>query len=848
MRGLNRVWRVTPWPPQAVAFAARLGVPPLVGALLLGRGIDLDAAAAFLRPHPAHLHDPYGLPDMDRAVERLLRAIQDDERVLVWGDYDVDGVAATCIMVEALVQAGAHHVEYYIPHRVEEGYGLHGPTLESRARDGASLVVTVDCGVHDHQVLTAAASWGMDVIVTDHHPCPSRLPPAAAVFSARRGDSRYRFADLAGAGIAFKVVQALAARASGVDPEAALDLAALGTIADVVPLVGENRVLAKLGLERLSHTRRPGLDALAQIAGIRGALDAASVAFGLAPRLNATGRVARADAAVRLLRSRHAGEAAGLARELDQCNQLRQQLEEVVLSDIRRAGLEEDDRRVLVLSGCGWHPGVLGIVASRLVDAYWRPVVLVGMDNGVGRGSARSIPGFDIREALHACQSHLTRFGGHALAAGLSVAPGALAGLSEELNRLASASPPGPFLPVLDIDAEVSLGDLSLSLLEALEGLSPCGAANPRPLLVVRDVQVERLRKLGQHGKHLTFDVRDRQGRGVPAVAFRVGDRGGWEGRLDLAFRPELDQWRSTQRLRLLVEDWRPAGDGGPGEGLYTAVSMLAGTRPPPPAAAKVRAAAAPPLFDGRGSNIRAVVEEASTESVLAWALHPGQARELAGRLRSRERNVQYYEAGLPEAYRRYIEESFEQGALHALVSPDPGAWWPARPSTVVWCTPAPTPALFSSRSARAARVILAYGATEVAEALSYWRALALDREVLVQLYRTLGSLEKKIQRPVPAASLREQVEREFPGSGWGLVAAGLQVFTELRLVAVEWVDDVESVIMLPAPAPRLELEQSPTYMRRRQEWMGAVVSVSGALEEPVATYRRWLKDEMGEG
>ncbi|HAI20625.1 MAG TPA: single-stranded-DNA-specific exonuclease RecJ [Clostridiales bacterium UBA8153] len=848
MRSLNRVWKVAAWPAQAAAFAGRLGVPPLVGALLIGRGLDLDTAAAFMRPQPAHLHDPYGLPDMDRAVDRLLRAMRDDERVLVWGDYDVDGVAATCLLMEALLQAGARHVDYHIPHRIQEGYGLHGPTLEGWARQGTSLVVTVDCGVHDHQVLTQAAAWGMDVIVTDHHPCPSRLPPAVAVVSARRGDSRYRFPDLAGAGIAFKVVQGLAAHVPGVDPETALDLAALGTIADVVPLVGENRVLAKLGLERLSQVRRPGLDALAQIAGIRGALDAAGVAYGLAPRLNAAGRVARADAAVHLLRTQQAAEAAGLAKELDQCNQLRQQMEEAVLSDVRRVLPDGDDRRVLVLSGCGWHPGVLGIVASRLVDAYWRPVVLVGLEDGVGRGSARSIPGFDIGEALEACQAHLTRFGGHAMAAGVSVAAGALDDLNDALNRFASAAPPGLFLPVLDIDAEVSLGDLSLSLLEALEGLSPCGAANPQPLLMVRDVQVERMRRLGQHGQHLGFDVRDRQGRCVPAVAFRVGSRGGWEGRLDLAFRPELDQWRSTKRVRLLVEDWRPAGDGGPGEDLHAAISTLEGTRPQSSTLSRVEVVTPPPLNDGRGRDCRAVVEEVSGGAVLVWALHPGQARELTGHLRSRGRDVQYYDAGLPVAYRRYIEESFEQGALPTLVSPDPGEWWPVRPSTVVWCTPAPTPARFFSRSARAARVVLAYGAVEVADALNYWRAMALDREVLVRLYRTLGNLEKRLQRPVPVESVRGEVEKEFPGSGWVLVELGLKVFAELRLAAVERVDGAESVIMLPAPAQRPELDQSPTYARRRQEWSEAVVSVSVALEESVDTYRRWLEKAMGEG
>jgi single-stranded-DNA-specific exonuclease len=848
MRGLNRVWRVAPWPPQAAAFAARLGVPPLVGALLLGRGIDPENAAAFLRPHPAQLHDPYGLPDMEPAVERLLRAIRDGERVLVWGDYDVDGVAATCIMMEALAQAGARNVEYYIPHRIQEGYGLHGPTLERYARDGTTLVVTVDCGVHDHETLAAAASWGMDVIVTDHHPCPPQLPPAVAVVSAQRGDSLYRFPGLAGAGVAFKVMQALAARALGVNPETALDLAALGTIADVVPLVGENRVLAKLGLERLSHSRRPGLDALAQVAGIKGALDATSVAFGLAPRLNAAGRIARADASLHLLSTRHAGEAAVLAKELDQYNQLRQTLEETVLADIRRASPEGDDRRVLVLSGCGWHPGVLGIVASRLVDAYWRPVVLVGLDDGVGRGSARSVPGFDIRAALHACRSHLTRFGGHSLAAGLSVASSALPILSEELNLWARAAPPGVFLPALDIDAEVSLGDLSLSLLEALENLSPCGAANPQPLLMVRDVQVEGPRRLGQHGQHLAFNVRDRMGRSVPAVAFRTGNRGGWEGRLDLAVRPELDQWRSAKRLRLLVEDWRPAGDGGPGEGLYAAVSALGSIRSPGPAVPKFRVAIPPPIGDDRGRNPRAVMEECSGEAVLAWTLHPGQARELASYLRSRGRDAQYYDAGLPVAYRRFIEESFEQGTLHTLVSPDPGEWWPVRPTTVVWCTPAPTPARFLSRSAQAARVVLAYGTGEVADAARYWRALALDREVLAGLYRSLGSLEKRLQRPVPVESIRDQLEREFPGSGWALVEAGLKVFTELGLVAVERVDDAESVIMLPAPAQRLQLDQSPTYARRRQEWADAVVNVSGALEEPIATYRRWLEAGMGEG
>lgn len=846
VNGLSRVWRIAPWPPGAGEFAARLGVPPLMGALLLGRGLDLAEAPAFLRPDPGHFHDPFTLPDMDRAVERLLRAVRDGERILVWGDYDVDGITATCIMMEALHQLGARHVECYIPHRVHEGYGLHGPTLSAWARSGVSLVITVDCGVQDHQVLSDAARWGLDVIVTDHHRCPDRLPPAIAVVSAQRGDSRYRFPHLSGAGVAFKVMQALSGYAGSIRPETALDLVALGTIADVVPLVGENRVLARLGLEVLNHSLRPGLEALSRVAGVTGALDAERVAFGLAPRLNAAGRVDRADSALRLLMSQDPVQAGILAGELDQHNRRRQALEEAILEDVRRAAPGLKDQRVLVLAGSGWHPGVLGIVASRLVDAYWRPVVLVGLEGGRGRGSARSIPGFDMYEALQACSRHLTQFGGHTSAAGLSLDAGAVEGLRDELNRLAMAAPPETLLPVLDIDAEVSLADLSLTLLEAMATLAPHGAANNQPVFMVRDVQVEGVRRLGQNGHHLGFNVHDRHGCAVPAVAFRAGARtAGLDGRVDLAFCPVLDTWRGTRRLRLMVQDWRPAGDGGPGECLYAAVSALGGGESwPAPAVPWVSKGTLPALVDRRRWSPGQVLADLPDVARLVWALDETQARELAGTMRGRGLNAQYYGATLPFAYRQYIEESFEQGRIAALVSPDPGEWWPTRPVTAVWCTPPPTPAVFSARSARAVQVILAFGAGEVTGALSYWRALVPDREWLATVYRILLGQEKKLRRPVPLARARDRMEKEFPGLGRALLGLSLEVFGELRLAAVEMVDGEEAVILLPAPRTRLELEHSPTYARLRQEWSEAGANVARALDGPLSTYRRWLENQ----
>jgi single-stranded-DNA-specific exonuclease len=555
---------------RAARLAAALGIHPLAARVLAARGLgERDAAEAFLAASIADLPDPFTMKGMEAAVARIVRAVECGERIACYGDYDVDGVTSTALLAGLLRAAGGDTVTY-VPHRLAEGYGLNGGAVARLAGEGVRLLVTLDCGITSVAEVRAAAALGVDSVVVDHHTVPVELPAAAAILNPHQPGCGYASKDLAAVGVTFALAMALRRRlrergrfgAERPEPnlKEALDLVALGTIADVVPLVGANRILVRWGLEELAHGRRPGVRALKRVAGVPdGApVSAGQVAFRLAPRINAAGRLDDAGRGVRLLLSRGEGEARALAEELDRENQARQEIERRILAEAMddavprvRAGA-----RGLVLAREGWHAGVVGIVASRVVERFHRPAVLVALGEGTGKGSGRSVEGFHLYEALAACGAHLARFGGHRHAAGVSVEASRVAAFREAFEAEAAARlSPEDLVPRCRIDGWVEEREVTNRAAEDLARLGPFGAGHAEPVFAMRR-PAARARTVGAGGAHLKLAL----GR-LDAIGFGLGDRlPACGGALEAAFTIGFDEWDGMRRLQLRLRDVRGAG------------------------------------------------------------------------------------------------------------------------------------------------------------------------------------------------------------------------------------------------------------------------------------------------
>lgn len=551
-------------PERATALARDVGAPLAVAHALVHRGVDTAALAQrYLDPALEDLHDPFLLRGLEPAVERLRVAIARKEGVLVHGDYDVDGITATFLLTSVLSELGAR-TEYRIPHRTRDGYGLSDGAVDEARRRGCTLIVTVDCGITAHGPIARAREAGVDVIITDHHEPPPVLPDALAIVNPHQKGCAYPFKALAGVGVAFKLAEALLRGHGGITrAREFLDVVALGTIADVVPLVGENRVLARLGLDRLNATQRPGLQALAEVTGLAGKrISSGHVAFVLAPRINASGRMGNAEQGLRLLLAREAREARSLADSLEEDNDRRRRHDETAL--VEAAGRVEHelgypDCSAIVLWSEHWHPGVIGIVASRLVEKYQRPALLVALDGERGRGSGRSLPGLDLNQLLTSCSDLLESHGGHAFAAGLTVRRERLPELRERVERLVRERlSPDDCVPRLALDDDLTLGACDLDLVEWLERMSPHGLDNAEPLYRAEAVTVESASAVGG-GKHLRLRIADGSG-SAEAIGFGMGARAAELGRgdrCDLAFVPTRNEWMGETRVQLKLKGLR---------------------------------------------------------------------------------------------------------------------------------------------------------------------------------------------------------------------------------------------------------------------------------------------------
>ncbi len=555
----------------SAALASALAVPPVVARLLCLRGLgNPELADRFLHPSLDHLHDPMALADMPPAIDRIFAAIARGERIGIHGDYDVDGITSTVIVRRALELVGAD-VVHFIPERLTDGYGLQPAAVDRLHADGVRLIVSVDCGIRGAEAARRATELGLDLIVTDHHEPGPELPPALAVINPKRADCRYPDKQLAGVGVALKVVQALCRRA-GRDSllPGFLKVAAIGTLADVVPLVGENRVIAKLGLDLLSKgPHKVGLRALLEVAGLTGkTLDSFHVSFMIAPRVNAAGRMSTPDIATRLLLAADetmADEARDLALRLDGENLRRQEEEATIVAAAKKIVQTDPDvgaRSVLVVAGEHWHRGVIGIVASKLVDAFHRPAIVLSIDGAVAQGSCRSIPGFDMLGALERCAPLLVRFGGHKQAAGLSLEAARLREFRLAVNEVADESlGPDDLRPRLRIDGDLTFRGITGEVAAGVASLAPFGAGNPRPVFAARGVEVvDGPRKLKE--RHLKMALKQ-GGRIFRAVAWRAAERhealSEHRQGVDVAFSLEQNQYNGETFVELTLADFRKA-------------------------------------------------------------------------------------------------------------------------------------------------------------------------------------------------------------------------------------------------------------------------------------------------
>jgi single-stranded-DNA-specific exonuclease len=550
-----------------------LGISPLAARILQNRGIsNPDEARQFLRPTLSDLPDPFTMKGMEKAVRRISQALRNREKITLFGDYDVDGTTATSVLLLFLREAGAS-VDFFLPHRIKEGYGLSLEAIKKIHAAGTKLLITADCGVSNRQEIEWAREHGLDVIVTDHHEVPEDLPPALAILNPKQKDCPYPFKGLAGVGVAFHLIIGLRSllRKEGFFPggngpnlKEYLDLVALGTVSDVVPLVGANRILVKFGLGELSHSRRPGITALKEVSGMgNGPVDTTGINFRLAPRINAAGRLEDAREVIQLLTSNDPEQARKIAAHLNELNVSRQRIEEKILTEARGMIPSRgpgEARRSIVLASREWHPGVIGIVASRLTEEYHCPTILIALEEDRGKGSGRSIDAFALYEGLKACQGWMEAFGGHAQAAGLVIRAECIPDFARAFDAVvASRLKEEDCIPLLTLDSVTSLEQIQEPFLAELDLLAPFGTGNPEPVLALENLSILSSKLVGKG--HLR--VRIREGRRVrEAIGFGMGARHPLSGEgMRMAFSPQINLYQGNRSLQLRIIDLQPSPD-----------------------------------------------------------------------------------------------------------------------------------------------------------------------------------------------------------------------------------------------------------------------------------------------
>ena len=530
----------------------------LLASILVNRNIEEDKIEVFLNPTRKSFHDPFLMPDMKKAVDRILKAMQNKEKIIIYGDYDVDGITSITVLKSFLEDRGVH-VDSYIPNRLEEGYGLNKPAIEKIAENKYQLMITVDCGISGIEEIEYANSLGIETIVTDHHEVGDSLPNAIAIVDTKRKDNEYPCRDLAGVGVVFKLIQAIGIKLGLEEKEYLkyLDIVCIGTISDIVPLVDENRAIAKLGLLLVRQTKNLGLQSLLMSSGYKN-IDSTTISFGVAPRINACGRMGHADEALNLFLSKDIYEVNELTKKLNEYNKIRQETEKNIYEDAVKQ-IEQNklnEKNAIIVSGENWHHGVIGIVSSKITDLYFKPSILLCNEGEFSKGSGRSIPGFDLHQALMQCQDTIDRFGGHAMAIGITIKTDKFQEFAEEFENVAKEAKIDEIIPIINIDAKIELNEINKEMVESLKLLEPYGEGNKMPIFAFRNLKIDSIRALSE-GKHIKLTLKDNNNiinaigfnLGKIAEDYRIGDK------IDVVGTLEINSFNGVDSLQINVKD-----------------------------------------------------------------------------------------------------------------------------------------------------------------------------------------------------------------------------------------------------------------------------------------------------
>lgn len=513
----------------------------------------------FLNPTRNDFHDPYLMPDMEVAVERIIKAIENQEKVIIYGDYDVDGITSITVLKKFLADRGLY-VDEYIPNRLDEGYGLNKTAIDKIVNEKYQLMITVDCGISGIEEIEYANSLGLETIVTDHHETGEILPNAIAVVDAKRKDNKYPFNQLAGVGVVFKVIQAIGLRYNLEEKEYLkyLDLVCVGTISDIVPLVDENRVIAKLGLKLVEVTRNLGLKTLLNQIGYK-KIDSAAISFGIAPRINACGRMGHEKDALKLFLTENIVEATSISKTLNEYNKQRQDTEKRIVEEVlAKIEKEEKDKSCIVLADEKWHHGVIGIVASKVTEMYYKPSILICFEENEGKGSGRSVPGFDLHEALTNCDKYIDRFGGHAMAIGISVNKDNFDKFKKDFEDYTDKTNIKELIPIIKVDETISMKDMNVNIVKEIAKLEPFGEANKMPIFMYKNLRINSIRALSE-GKHLKLTLKD-DNLVIEAIGFNMGhlvDEYLLGDKIDVVGCLEINSFNGRESVQINMKDIR---------------------------------------------------------------------------------------------------------------------------------------------------------------------------------------------------------------------------------------------------------------------------------------------------
>ena len=557
---MNKKWQIYQIDEEKVEeIAKNYNINKLLAIILVNRDIiEQEQIKKFLEPKRNDFYDPYQMPDMEIAVERIMKAIDNEEKIIIYGDYDVDGITSVTVLKSFLEERGIK-VEEYIPNRLEEGYGLNKKAIDKIVKDGNQLMITVDCGISAIEEVDYANRLGIETIITDHHEPGNELPKAIAVVDAKRKDNKYPFRNLAGVGVVFKLIQALGMRMGLAEKEYLkyLDIVCIGTISDIVPLVDENRVIVKLGLKLVEQTKNLGLKSIIQSSGYN-QVDSNTVSFGVAPRINACGRMGHQEEALKLFLATDANEVSELTQKLNEYNKIRQETEKNIYNEAVEE-IEKNklyDKNTIVVMKENWHHGVIGIVSSKITELYFKPSILLCEEGENGKGSGRSIPGFDLYEALTKCKQSIDKFGGHSMAIGINIKKDKFEEFKEELEKIAEEQNIKEIVPILKIDAQIRLDDINKEMVESLKQLEPFGEENKMPVFAFRNLKINSIRALSE-GKHLKLTLKDNKNI-VNAIGFNLGELSNEYkigDKVDVVGNLEINTFNGVSNIQINIKD-----------------------------------------------------------------------------------------------------------------------------------------------------------------------------------------------------------------------------------------------------------------------------------------------------